>query len=403
MISIKNQKQMIIGLFFTWGTINFVRTGLAYFYPYFSETLSMSENYLGYLTALIAMSWASANIAAGKLLEFCRPVSVLILGGSFLFAGYIMMSFVSSVFFLYAAFIIIGFGGGLIAPTCMLLIATNTNSEKRGTYMGIVQSALGLLSMGLGAAATPKLLQHIGWRNGYVLLATITVLIALGMGILLRCILTTRREKQNKEKSETNIAGSFRNILQYRNIRINIILVLTLMAWTTLMTTYGITFLIEKQHFSVITAGTIFSAMGIGGCVSTILASSISDKFGRKPVLIACILLGFIGLCGINFFGNNSISCMMFFFLIGLCCPGIYPLITGILPSESVPPQLIATSTSCIPAIGDMVGSVLAPVLVGIGLSMTSIQTIFIILIMLPVIALVAAARLIETVPISKN
>ncbi len=78
---------------------------------------------------------------------------------------------------------------------------------------------------------------------------------------------------------------------------------------------------------------------------------------------------------------------------------GTVAILSSVVPSESVPPHLVATATSFSPACGEFVGGVVAPMLAGFLIGILGIGTVMPVLIVLPCIVIVGGIFLKETAP----
>ena len=79
---------------------------------------------------------------------------------------------------------------------------------------------------------------------------------------------------------------------------------------------------------------------------------------------------------------------------------GAMALLNSVIPSESVPEDLVATATSFTPAAGELTGGVLGPVLIGTLISIFDIEKIMFLLLIIPLIIILGVFRLKETAPI---
>ena len=79
---------------------------------------------------------------------------------------------------------------------------------------------------------------------------------------------------------------------------------------------------------------------------------------------------------------------------------GAMAILNSVVPSESVPPQLVATATSFTPAAGEFVGGVVSPVLAGMLSAWLGMTQVMYLLMLLPVLVVVGAIFLKETAPL---
>jgi len=136
-------------------------------------------------------------------------------------------------------------------------------------------------------------------------------------------------------------------------------------------------YITEVAHQPATVAGFLLGASGLGSFFLGFLLPSLSDRVGRKPVLLmmammsAAVPLAFLLpvlfehrflLAGIVFVGNTG--------------QGIASLIMVLVPTESVPAEFRATSIGLVTSVGEIAGATTAPLLAGVlaetyGLSLT--------------------------------
>jgi MFS family permease len=125
-------------------------------------------------------------------------------------------------------------------------------------------------------------------------------------------------------------------------------------------------YITEVAHEPGTTAGFLLGASGLGSFFLGFLLPSLSDRIGRKPVLLlmaalsAVVPLAFLVpalyaypflLAAIVFAANTG--------------QGIASLIMVLVPTESVPAQFRATSIGLTTLVGEIMGATGAPLLAG--------------------------------------
>jgi predicted MFS family arabinose efflux permease len=104
--------------------------------------------------------------------------------------------------------------------------------------------------------------------------------------------------------------------------------------------------------------------LGISATVGSFVVSGISDRGGRKPVMIFFSFLGAILPLGALFFGGSPwLLALIFFF--GWALNGTFPLFMGTIPSESVDPRYMTTAMALVMGAGEVIGGALSPTIAG--------------------------------------
>jgi MFS family permease len=125
-------------------------------------------------------------------------------------------------------------------------------------------------------------------------------------------------------------------------------------------------YLLDHLRLDFSQMGTVMSAIGLGAALGTLLLPWLSDRIGRRPVMIlstwgagiSLLLLASINtpatmalfpcLFAVHFFNNTLIT-----------------LTVGPICSETVPPELTATAAGAVIAVGELFGGGVAPMIAG--------------------------------------
>ena len=108
----------------------------------------------------------------------------------------------------------------------------------------------------------------------------------------------------------------------------------------------------------------LMSVMGAGGLIGAILVPFLSDRFGRRRLMIAGALVGTLSP-GALLLPHGPFPMTFIAVLLGSLAGGTFPLFLSIIPSESVEPPDLSAAIGRIQGIGEIVGGVAAPVIAG--------------------------------------
>jgi len=90
----------------------------------------------------------------------------------------------------------------------------------------------------------------------------------------------------------------------------------------------------------------------------------LSDRFGRKPVMILFALLGvLVPLAAYYYQGPLFGLCLLIF--VGWSASGIFPLYMATIPAETLPAGNVAAAAGLVVGFGEILGGVGSPVLAG--------------------------------------
>ena len=162
-------------------------------------------------------------------------------------------------------------------------------------------------------------------------------------------------------------------------------------------------YLTDYLHLGVQQMGFVMSAIGLGGFIGQLVLPGLSDRLGRKPVVLgsfvatgACIwLLMHTGAEPLTLF---ALLFLTTFFNFSMICMTVGPL-TG----ESVPLPLVSTATGLVVGIGEVFGGGVAPALAGYIAQHHGIQYTLYLALGGVALGLAAASLLRETAPLRRK
>ncbi len=128
------------------------------------------------------------------------------------------------------------------------------------------------------------------------------------------------------------------------------------MAGLWILYAYAPLYLTSVGQLSIEKMGVVMSTMGIAGLVASLGVPIISDYIGRKKALIIFSFLAVLAPLGLYLFPIGAIG-ITALILFGGMLGAITPLYMIIIPEESLPPHLTATSSALIIGLGEVIGS----------------------------------------------
>ena len=108
----------------------------------------------------------------------------------------------------------------------------------------------------------------------------------------------------------------------------------------------------------------LMSLLGISAMVFAFIVPGLSDRIGRKPVVIVFNAIGMIvPLAALYFDGSPWLLGALVF--VGWAASGTFPIFMATIPSETIPIRLLATAIGVVIGVGEILGGVSAPTLAG--------------------------------------
>jgi predicted MFS family arabinose efflux permease len=153
--------------------------------------------------------------------------------------------------------------------------------------------------------------------------------------------------------------------MKVRNVLVCCILAILLVSYLVVCWSFIPAYLVQVRGMDP-DAGTkwLLATLGISATIGSFAVSGLSDRIGRRPVMIALPFLGVILPLGAMFFDGPFWALIAIFFF-GWGLVGIFPLFMATVPSESVSPARVATALGLCMGTGEVIGGAFAPVIAG--------------------------------------
>lgn len=339
------------------GLVGIDRFLISPLYPTIAAELHLSYGDIGTITGALALAWGVSALVMGNLSDRIGRRKVLI-GALVLFSLLIGASgLATGLIGLVAVRLVMGIADGAYTPPSISATLEASPPRRHGLNIGIQQMMLPLCGLALAPWLVGQLLPHMGWRWIFVVFAL--------PGLMLAALVHRVMPEGVLHASERSQIADWRAVLAHRNIRL---LMPLMLCWLTVLVTTSAfmpSWLVDWHHLSQAQMGMVMSAIGIGSTFGTLALPTLSDRIGRKPVMI-CATLGvalclwllaqtgsdpktlFLWLGAVHFFNNAAIT-----------------LTVGPIAAETVPPSLMATATGVVIACGELGGGGIAPMLAG--------------------------------------
>src|SRR3984885_12869648 len=354
------QNRLVAILFFAWGTVFLDRMSQFYLAPYFAPEFQLSHEQIGVLASVLAISWAFSTLVFCAWSDRIGRKKILI---SAIFA-FSLLSWVTGVVRNYHELLLVralmGIAEGPTWSIITALIEESSSKSRRGRNIGIVVSAAALVGLAAAPVLTTQVAARWGWRPAFFV---------AGIPGLLMGFLIWRFVREPARSSPAHGKPSlidYLSILRYRNIWLCCMGATGFMSWLFALNVFAPLYITEVAHQPATTAGFLLGASGLGSFFLGFLLPSLSDRIGRKPVLLlmavmsAVVPLAF--LVPVLYVYPFLLAAIVFIANTG---QGIASLILVLVPTESVPPQFRATSIGLATLVGEIMGATAAPILAG--------------------------------------
>lgn len=364
------ENTLIAIFFFTWGTVFLGRMSLMYLAPYFAPEFHLTPGQIGTLASALAITWAGSTFLFGALSDRVGRKVVLIPA---VFA-YSILSCLSASAHSFQQLLLLralmGLAGGPSWSIMTALIEESSPAIRRGRNIGLVVSAAALVGLAAAPVLTTQVATHHGWRWAFL---------AAGIPGLFAGLLIWKFVEE-PESSGTHQQPSwleYVSLFRHRNVWLCCIGATGFMSWLFALNVFAPLYITEVVHQPATMAGFLLGASGLGSFLLGFLLPSLSDRVGRKPVLLlmavmsAAVPLAF--LIPTLFMYPLLLAAIVFVANTG---QGMASLIMVLVPTESVPVQFRASSIGLVTLVGEVAGATAAPLFAGAlaekyGLSLT--------------------------------
>ena len=395
------ENRLIAVLCLMFGFVFFDRNAMSYLGPFVQKDLALSNEQIGMLSSGLSFAWAISGLVIGLIADRTGRRKLLLVITVVIFSLCSVLSGMAATFaMLLASRILMGLAEGGILPISQSLVALESAENRRGLNMGVMQN---LGSNLIGSFVAPLVLVWIAtqyhWRDAFYIAAVPGLICA---ALLWKYV----REPQSHEIGKAAAPGGavtqkmgMLEMLRYRNMWLCILMSCFMVAWMVLGWVFLPLVYANYRHIDPSSAKWLISVLGISAAVFAFIVPGLSDRFGRKPVVIVFSLIGVLyPLFALYYEGPLLVLAALIF--LGWSASGVFPIFMGTIPSETIPARYVATSLGLVMGLGEIVGGTTAPTLAGRAADVYGLQAPMFIAAGCALVATVLALFLKETAPV---
>lgn len=394
--SVGYQVGVVVLLSITFGILFFDRNALGFLQPFVQPDLGLSNTQVGLLASVLSLTWAFAAFGIGVVSDRTGSRKRVLLLSTVAFSVCSFLSGLAGSFLmLLAARALMGIAEGGIMPIAQAIIASEVRPEHRGLAMGVTQNfGSNLLGSFVAPLALTGFATAFGWRHAFYL---------AGLPGLLAAVVLWRYLREPRVESVAPIAAAGEKMtllqaLEERNILICTVMSVLLVSFLVVCWNFMPLYLTKVRGYDPRTESWLMGTLGISATVGAFAISALSDRIGRRPLMIAMPFIGVVLPLGAMYF-NGSPWVLACFFFIGWGLNGIFPLFMATIPSESVDPKHRATVLGLCMGAGELIGGAVSPYLAGAAADHYGQQAPLWLMLGVAIIAGIFALGLRETAP----
>ncbi|WP_367253251.1 MFS transporter [Pseudomonas sp. stari2] len=341
------------------GIVGLDRLIVVYLFPILIPELGLSNTQAGAIASVLALTWALSTYFLGGLSDRHGRKKVLVYSGIF----FSLMTWMTGVAKSFTGMLVVrgllGVGEGGVFSASVATLAEISTPKRRGLNMGIHQAFFPLLGIGLGPIIATQLSLYMPWEWVFFLLGIPGLILTVMLAKLMR------EPSKSLPGAEAVESTPLRSVFGFRNIWVTTIIGSLFQTGLFVFSTFVALYLTQVVGLSLSTTGLIVSGWGFGGFIGMIAVPALSDRWGRKSVLVACATM--YGVLMLAFALSHAGPVVMFsiLFAAGIFGFGIAPLFLAVIPSESVPSNMTGSAVGVPTGVSELIGGVLMPVIAG--------------------------------------
>jgi MFS family permease len=399
---------LMVVLCLMFGVVFFDRNAMSYLAPFVAKDLGLSNTQIGMLASALSLTWALSAFGVSAFSDATgRRKSVLVACIVVFSISSIGSAVAASFVMLVASRALMGLSEGGILPISQSLLAVESSGARRGLNMGVMQN---FGSNILGSFAAPLVLVAIAnawhWRAAFFVAAIPGLICALLVARYVReparvvapagTPASSADVTANAEHAPRSI--SIGEVFRHRNMWICVLMSCVMVAWMVLGWVFLPVYYVNERGISSSAMSVLMSLLGISAAVFSFIVPGLSDRIGRKPVVIAFSAMGaLVPLAVLHYDGPLAILGLLVF--VGWSASGVFPLFMATIPAETISIRYVATAAGIVVGIGEVTGGFLSPTLAGRAADVYGLQAPMLIMIGCNVVATVVALFLRETAP----
>jgi len=351
-------------IFVTWGIVFLDRMAVLYLAPYIAPDLHLSSAQVGSLAGVIALCWAVSALVFGAVSDRVGRKAVLV-------PMVVLFSVLSAASGLARSFdelllvrALLGIAEGPCWSVMMALVEESSSAEHRGRDIGIVVSAAAIIGLAIAPVLTTQVAAHFGWRWAFFLAGAPGLI----MAVLITVYIPETAGAGAGSGRATHRVGlrDLLSLLRYRNIWVSAVGAAGFMTWLFLVNAFAPLYITGVEHQAGTVSGFLMGAAGLGSFFIGLLGPALSDRFGRRMVLavlgVLCAILP-LALLTQPLYGHLWWLAAILFVTQG--GQAVSAICIVLVPTESVPRNLVASAIGFTTMFGEMIGGFAAPIVAG--------------------------------------
>jgi MFS family permease len=361
---------------YEWKVVALVAAGLALvnldrhiitpLFPVLQKDLNLDYQDIGYAAGAIAMAWGVSSLFLGGLADRLgrKRVMVWVCLAFSMCAG--LTGFAVGASSLILIRLLLGMSEGAFAPAGIATVMESSKPSRLGLNVGIVNVCSATAALAAGPIIATQLLNVLpSWRWIFVIAAFPGFVVAYLMYRVLRNAQPSAAATAVQSEAPQSLVKSWTAALKSRNVRLNLVGLSCAMTCLFVIAAMLPSYLTDYVRVDLQTMGFIMSALGIGGATGQLVLLALSDRLGRKPVLLFSYVGAAAALWLFMQVGAQPAMLFALLFIASFFVLAMIPMIAGTITLEAVPIAIASTATGLVIGVGELFGGGAAPAIAG--------------------------------------
>ncbi len=318
----------------------------------------------GTLAGYLGMAWGVSAFVMGYLADKVGRRAVLVPAILVFSLMSAFSGFATTVTMLVLVRVIMGVAEGPVASTGVAVAVEASKPSRRGLNNGIFQCMISLFGLALAPIIATRLLETHTWRSVFMIVGAPGVIVAIIMWLVVR-------EPLKRADTGHGTGGApFLSMFAHRNAKVAPLTLICAMGGifviAAMLTAYLTAPVGAGLGLDPVTAGNVFSAVGIGGCIGQFALPALSDLIGRKVCTLASYILAAVSLYFFTQAGpDNTTTLWILLFFASLFNFAALAILAGPVAAEAAPPGMLASMAGFVIFAGEFVGGGISPIIAG--------------------------------------
>jgi len=356
---------LVLTIALAMGVMSFEQGSLGFLLPFIEPDLHLTSTQVGAAASTYWVMFSIASYGTGILADASGGSRRYLIGA---LASFGLCSLASSLVVgvgsLLVARAIMGMLAGALMTLTQAILGLNSPPAKVGVNMGLATGLGGSLSaLIIAPIALVQVASAFGWRAGYLMIAAPAWVAA---ALVWRNIVAPGVEGGMPRRAEPTAStfGGLAEVLRHRNIFLCAILCSLYIAYVSLGMIFLPVFFVRARGFSPTQMSALIAVLGCSSLLFSIALPALSDRIGRKRVLVFACGIGMLTPAAAYFYQGPVIWLVPLLF-VGWAMAGTGSFFMGIIPSETVQSELLSRAMGSVIAMGVLLGGLTGPLIAG--------------------------------------